>query len=87
MNTFEGGSQILDHRRWKGASALELGTAEDDKLIQIHPYKAESGQSFNVLEVDARKEGDTTPLGHHAPDSLGRMADLAICINNINRPE
>ena len=65
MNTFEGGSQILDHRHWKGASALELGTAEDDKLIQTHRYEAENGQSFNVLEVDARKEGkpDKTIVG------------------------
>lgn len=55
MNTFE--SPVLDYRHWSGNSKRDLGIANDDKLVRVHRYVAENGQSFNVLEADARKEG------------------------------
>lgn len=55
MDSFE--SVTLDHRRWVGSTNEELGTALAETSI-IHRYTAANGQSFNILEVDGRKDQD-----------------------------
>lgn len=52
-------ANTLDYRRWNESSDDELGVATTDKTVELHRYIAENGQSFNVLDVDARTVGES----------------------------
>jgi hypothetical protein len=63
--------QTIDHRKWNGASSDELGyTGDSLHTSLLHRHTNQSGQQFNVLNIDARRDGvgstilASTPLDH-----------------------
>lgn len=70
MSRFE--QQVADYHRWADTTDVEIGTSFDDKMVQTHRYEAESGQQFNVLEVDARLKGADGQL--EGPTIIGAIS-------------
>lgn len=61
------------------ARAIDSTVSHEKDLISLADAAHESGVPVRLVEFTSGG-GDLTPLGHHSPDSLGRMADLAVYI-------